>query len=232
MKPSPSAEAGDVSALSSLDDPVRRRLYDYVCEQGGPVSRDEASAAAGIGRTLAAYHLDKLEGAGLLTAAFQRPEGRGGPGAGRPAKLYTRADREFAVTVPPRDYELLTHLLLESAERDGSGVIRGAAGDAAERAGRTAGREARESAPRTGRPDAVITAALRGCGYQPSVQPDGDIALRNCPFDRAARTHRDIVCGLNLRMLRGVLEGTGDDPDRAALEPLEGRCCVVVRARG
>ena len=38
MKPSPSAEAGDVSALSSLDDPVRRRLYDYVCEQGGPVS--------------------------------------------------------------------------------------------------------------------------------------------------------------------------------------------------
>ena len=38
MKPSPSAEAGDVSALSSLDDPVRRRLYDYVCERGGPVS--------------------------------------------------------------------------------------------------------------------------------------------------------------------------------------------------
>ena len=40
--------------------------YQYVAECDGPVSREQAAAAASIGRTLAAYHLDKLAGAGLL----------------------------------------------------------------------------------------------------------------------------------------------------------------------
>jgi predicted ArsR family transcriptional regulator len=84
---------GDLAALnglSHLDDPLRRQLYDYVTESDGAVSREQAAAAASIGRTLAAYHLDKLADAGLLTVSYQRPAGRGGPGAGRPAKLYTR----------------------------------------------------------------------------------------------------------------------------------------------
>ena len=84
---------GDLAALnglSHLDDPLRRQLYEYVTESDGPVSREQAAAAASIGRTLAAYHLDKLADAGLLTVSYQRPAGRGGPGAGRPAKLYTR----------------------------------------------------------------------------------------------------------------------------------------------
>ena len=50
----------DLAALSSLDDPVRRRLYEVVTRQDGPMGRDEAAAAAGIGRALAVYHLDKL----------------------------------------------------------------------------------------------------------------------------------------------------------------------------
>src|SRR5271169_2872688 len=89
-----------VASLSSLDDPVRRRLYEVVRERTEPVGRDEAAAAAGVGRALAVYHLDKLAEAGLLTASYQRPPGRSGPGAGRPAKLYMPSDREFAVTVP------------------------------------------------------------------------------------------------------------------------------------
>jgi hypothetical protein len=43
-----------VEALSALADATRRRVYDYVASQVGPVSRDEAAAAIGIGRTLAA----------------------------------------------------------------------------------------------------------------------------------------------------------------------------------
>ena len=87
----------DLASLSTLDDPVRRRLYEVVTRQDGPVGRDEAASAAGIGRALAVYHLDKLVESGLLTAFYQRPPGRSGPGAGRPAKLYARSDREFAV---------------------------------------------------------------------------------------------------------------------------------------
>ena len=103
----------DLASLSSLDDPVRRRLYEVVTRQAGPVGRDEAASAAGIGRALAVYHLDKLVESGLLTASYQRPAGRSGPGAGRPAKLYARSDREFAVTVPPREYELAARLLVQ-----------------------------------------------------------------------------------------------------------------------
>ena len=73
-----------------------------------------------MGRALAVYHLDKLVEAGLLTASYQRPPGRSGPGAGRPAKLYARSDREFAVTVPPREYELAARLLVQAVESDPS----------------------------------------------------------------------------------------------------------------
>src|SRR5215472_9171327 len=95
----------DLESLSCLDDQVRRRLYAVV-SKAEPVGRDDAARAAGIGRALAAYHLDKLVEAGLLTATYQRLGGRTGPGAGRPAKLYARSDREFAVSVPPPEYEL------------------------------------------------------------------------------------------------------------------------------
>jgi predicted ArsR family transcriptional regulator len=58
----------DLASLSTLDDPVRRRLYEVVTRQPGPVGRDEAAAAAGVGRALAVYHLDKLVESGLLAA--------------------------------------------------------------------------------------------------------------------------------------------------------------------
>ncbi len=57
-----------VALVSGLDDPVRRRLYDYVSASGEAVGREEAAAATGIGRPLAAYHLDRLVSLGLLAA--------------------------------------------------------------------------------------------------------------------------------------------------------------------
>src|SRR5262249_39298268 len=81
----------DLDALSALSAPSRRRLYDHISASSTPVGRDEAAAAAGISRSLAAYHLDRLAQAGLLETTFARPAGRSGPGAGRPAKLYRRA---------------------------------------------------------------------------------------------------------------------------------------------
>lgn len=215
----------DVSPLASLDDPLRRRLYDFVCEETEPVSRDAAAAQAGIGRTLAAYHLDKLVDAGLVTVDYQRPEGRGGPGAGRPPKLYARADREFSVTLPPRDYELLARLLVEAVELDRTGAVRATLGDVAERAGREAAAVSRDD---PAGPDQKLTAALRSCGYEPVRTPDGAIALRNCPFHRIARGHTDTVCGLNLRLLEGLVDEAERGAARAALEPSPGRCCVVI----
>src|SRR5262245_24711500 len=133
-----------IALASGLDDPVRRRLYDYVSQAGQPVGRDDAAAAAAIGRPLAAYHLDRLVSLGLLTAGYRRQAGRTGPGAGRPAKVYSRSRREFAVTLPPREYELAARLLARAVESDPSGSalagLEQAAGQLGTEIGRAAGK--------------------------------------------------------------------------------------------
>src|SRR5436190_14925906 len=116
MQPRHAVALQDVGALGALDDPTRRALYAVVARSAAPVGRDDAAAAAGITRSLAAYHLDRLAEAGLVEATYARPPGRGGPGAGRPAKLYRRAERQFSLSTPPRDYELLAEILLAAAE--------------------------------------------------------------------------------------------------------------------
>jgi predicted ArsR family transcriptional regulator len=213
----------DLASVSSLDDPVRRRLYEVVRERAEPVGRDEAAAAAGVGRALAVYHLDKLVEAGLLTASYQRPPGRGGPGAGRPAKLYARSDREFAVTVPPREYELAARLLIEAVESDSSGRSRTALLDAARRLGAELG-------SRFAGGEAGLEQALTEHGYEPRRGDDTVIRLRNCPFHQLAEQHRDVTCGMNLGLIQGILAGLGADGLRPVLDPRPGHCCVAIGA--
>ncbi|HEY9378556.1 MAG TPA: helix-turn-helix domain-containing protein, partial [Jiangellaceae bacterium] len=83
-------------ALGLLVEPVRRDLYDWVVAQGRPVGREESARALKITRALATFHLDRLAAAGLLESGYRRLSGRVGPGAGRPARVYWRADREFS----------------------------------------------------------------------------------------------------------------------------------------
>ena len=212
----------DLASLTSLDDPVRRRLYEVVRERAEPVGRDEAAAAAGVGRALAVYHLDKLVEAGLLTASYQRPPGRSGPGAGRPAKLYLRSDREFAVTVPPREYELAARLLVQAVEEDPSGRSRAVLLEAARRLGA----ELAGAAGAAG----DLEEALAGHGYEPRRGEDGVIRLRNCPFHQLAEQHRDVVCGMNLGLIEGIVAGLGADGLRPVLDPQPGHCCVAIGA--
>lgn len=208
-----------VAGLGSLDDPVRRRLYEYVASCDEPATREEAAAAAGISRTLAAYHLDKLAEAGILAASYARSAGRSGPGAGRPAKRYSRTQQDLSVSVPPRDYRLLAELLAEAVSGDDSGVVRSAVMAAARKAGRA------------GASEGGVIAALCGRGYEPAEATDGGIELRNCPFHQLVPQHTALVCGLNLQLIQGMLETAGEPPQRAALAPRQGRCCVVVRPR-
>ena len=110
-----------LAGLAGLGDPLRRALYRFVAERGVPVSRDDAAAAVGISRPLAAR------------------------------------------------------------------------------------------------------------GYEPYDEPDGTIRLRNCPFDRIAANHRELVCGANHAMLQALTDRLdGDPPVRAVLDPQPGRCCVLL----
>lgn len=208
-----------LAGLSTLDDPLRRRLYAYVVGNDEPVSRDQAAAAVQISRTLTAYHLDKLTAVGLLRTSYARPAGRGGPGAGRPAKFYTRSQQELSLSVPPRDYELLAHLLAGSIDHDTSGAVRAAVNQAA----RQAGEQASE-------PGGDLMTMLSSRGYQPQTDQDGCIELHNCPFHRLVQNHQELVCGLNLHLIEGIITGTGREDAEATLAPRPGRCCVVVQA--
>lgn len=215
-------DAGDgldaVAGLGSLDDPIRRRLYAYVVSRDTPVARDDAATATGISRTLAAYHLDKLAEAGILTVGYARTSGRVGPGAGRPAKQYQRRRQELSASVPPRNYTLLAQLLAEAVDTDDSGTVRATVATVARTIGRTS------------TADGGLDERLRTAGYEPAETADGDIELRNCPFHRIAHQYTELVCGLNLQLIQGMLEADDDRPQRAVLAPGDDRCCVVVRA--
>jgi predicted ArsR family transcriptional regulator len=228
----------DLASLSSLDDPVRLRLYEVVTGQPGPVNRDEAASAAGIGRALAVYHLDKLVESGLLVATYSRPAGRSGPGAGRPAKLYARSDREFAVTVPPREYELAARLLVQAVEADPGDRSRAALAEAARRLGTELGRAFRPDAAErdaaerdAAERDAAerdVEGMLTQQGYEPCRGGDGVIRLRNCPFHQLAEQHRAVVCGMNLALVEGLVAGLGAGGWHPALDPRPGHCCVAI----
>jgi predicted ArsR family transcriptional regulator len=213
----------EISVIAALDDPVRQRLYEYVCGQDHEVSRDEAAAATGIHRGMAALHLDRLAAAGLLSVAFRRPAGRAGPGAGRPAKLYCRSDAEHQVSVPPRDYRGAAEILAEVAEVTGAEP---AVQRVARRRGSQAGRAARAADPAASPANLVVT-SLAAQGYQPYL--DGPvIRLRNCPYHVLADEHPPLICGMNLALVQGLLDAAGAGALAARLDPQPGDCCVVL----
>lgn len=217
----------DLAGLASLGDPLRRALYRYVASRGVPVGREEAAEAAEIGRSLAAYHLDRLIEEGLLDVSFERLGGRTGPGAGRPAKLYARSARQLELSLPPRAYELAARLLARAVEADRSGAARDRLGDEA----RQLGRELAAEVIRRRAPGADDRTALRQVlaerGYEPVEDELGALRLRNCPFDHLAAAHRELVCGMNLSLLDGVAEGLPEAAVRPGLDPRPGWCCVA-----
>ena len=222
-----------LTGLAGLGDPIRRTLYWYVADRGVPVSREEAAQAAGISRPLAAYHLDKLVDDGLLEPRYHRRSDRRGPGAGRPAKHYVRADRPIELSLPARDYAALAELLAGAVEADPSGTASAALNRAAATLGAELGTEAASGVAPDGDPDQVLAAvrqALAARGYEPYDGPDGTIRLSNCPFDRIAAQHRQVVCGANHAMLQALTDQLDGDPPtvRAVLDLQPGRCCVTL----
>lgn len=214
------------AGIGSLAEPVRRALYEYVVAQSQPVGREEAAVAVDVPGHKANFHLDRLVDEGLLEVEFRRLTGRTGPGAGRPAKLYRRSAREWLVSLPPRRYDLVGHILaagVERAGRDGMPLD-----DALHEAARTEGTGIGDEA-RVLPESPSLSDVLANQGYQPRTEDDA-IVLANCPFDSLAQEHTALVCGLNCSFVQGVAEGLGRDDVKARLEPRLGHCCVTLRS--
>ncbi|HKE75773.1 MAG TPA: transcriptional regulator [Acidimicrobiales bacterium] len=219
-----------IAGVASLAEPQRRALYRLIVSRGGAVSKDEAAAAMGVARSVAAFHLDRLVADGLLTTEFRRLTGRQGRGAGRPAKLYRRAEGELSVSLPTRQYDLAAGLLaaaVNDATQTGTPVAEALTRVATER-GRELGGQARQKVgkrpSRRSRVSAAL-AVLADQGYEPRTH-GGEIVLANCPFHALVDEQRDLVCGMNRDLLGGLADAVGDDVLTARLAPSEGNCCV------
>jgi predicted ArsR family transcriptional regulator len=217
----PAAQA-DLGALAALGEPARRALYAYIAAQGRPVSRDEAAGATGMRRATAAFHLERLVGDGLLEAGFARLSGRTGPGAGRTAKLYSRAHRQIEVSLPPRRYAVAGDILASAVEEAQLRSV--PIGEAVTRAAERAGRQMAAGS-------AGLAGMLTSLGYEPRDAGPGGIQLANCPFHELVVRHRELVCTLNLHLLRAALAELGAHA-QARLDPAEGRCCVTITPAG
>ncbi len=225
------AVADPVEAIALLDEPNRRRLYELVAVSREPISRDEAAAELGMSRDLAAHHLDRLLDAGLLEVEYRRRGGRSGPGAGRPAKLYRRTERELAVSFPSRRYDVAAELLATAFDRLDAPAGAEAVAGVARELGTHVGLEARRtvgSRPSRKRLATALLDLLRGAGYGPEVNEEsGGVCLRNCPYHALAESHRILTCGMNLAWAEGVADALGDSGLRPQLDPKPGYCCVA-----
>ncbi len=213
------------AGIGVLADDTRRALYEYVVARTDPVSREQAAAGVDLPLHRASFHLDRLVAEGLLDVEFRRLSGRTGPGAGRPSKLYRRADREFAVSLPERRYDLVGDILAAAVTRAAEGSsLEQALDECAREEGLEVGGAAGSDDPRS---LASLAEVLATQGYEPRVENDA-VVLANCPFDSLARKHTSLVCGLNESFVQGVADGLGC-PATACLEPSPDRCCVTAR---
>jgi predicted ArsR family transcriptional regulator len=198
----------ELAVLGLLQDPVRRSLYRFVAAQAEAVSRE----------------------AGLLEASYRRLSGRVGPGAGRPAKLYRPSSAEHAVSVPPRQYDLAADLLATAVEEADGRPARESLSEVARRFGCRLGEQVRAAlggrASRERRLSA-LAAALDRYGYQPRRE-GASLRLGNCPFHTLSQSHEGVVCGMNLSLFEGVVDGMGCADFEACQDPKPGGCCVTV----
>lgn len=208
-----------IAAVASLGDENRRSLFGYIASSPQPVGRDDAAGALGIPRSTASFQLDRMVQDGLLTVEFRKLRGRGGPGSGRPAKMYRTAQPEVGASVPDRNYDLAGELMataIEQSAAEGQPVQNALL--ATSYAKGLAMAEGAES----------LDEFLSAEGYMPEPDGAGGYTLRNCPFHRLADGHTSVVCAMNGAFLKGAASGCGVGEDRIAGNSAPGQCCARI----
>jgi predicted ArsR family transcriptional regulator len=86
---------------------------------------------------------------------------------------------------------------------------------------------ARRGGRTSSRPKLLVATAevLRECGYEPRNDASG-VTLVNCPFHALAQDYTQLVCGMNLELMTGLVDGVQTSGLEARLEPAPGQCCV------
>jgi len=187
----------------------------------------DVAASTGLHTNTARFHLDGLVDAGLVD---RTTEARDQPG--RPRALYIA--RPGSARGGQRSYrllaEILTSYLASQSDRPAASAVE--AGEAWGRflADRPAPYRRVDEATATQR----LVAALEEIGFAPEAVGTGSssterqILLHHCPFREVAEEHRDIVCGVHLGLMRGVLAEQSAPVAAERLEPfVEPNLCIA-----
>lgn len=68
---------------------------------------------------------------------------------------------------------------------------------------------------------------LEAHGFEPRSEGD-TITFANCPFHTLAQEYTELVCGMNLSLLNGILDGLTPTGLTAHLQPAPSRCCILL----
>lgn len=182
-----------------------------------PRSLADLSVATGLHVNTLRGHLDDLVDAGTVSRISAPAVGRG-----RPAWLYVADGPDPA---PGNEYAGLAAALAIGLEQ-GSDAPR----DLAVRAGQEWGRELARDVPGLGGRRRVIR-VLERMGFAPRSAGSETIRLTRCPLLQTARAHQEVVCGVHLGIVQGVLAESGARSTSVELYAFAapGACLLSVR---
>lgn len=202
----------------------RTRVLELLRDAAAPVGSAEVARRTGLHPNTARFHLDGLVSSGLAERTVERREARD-----RPRALYS--SRHDSTVTGRRSYRLLAEILANYLANGSRRASR-----AAQSAGEAWGHALAQRVPGSGRVgDAqatrILTDALEEIGFAPEAAGggrSGQILLHHCPFREAAQDHREIVCGVHLGLMRGLLDGVGSSLRAERLDPfVEPSLCVA-----
>ncbi len=195
---------------SALADPTRFSIYQFVSSRKNPITVQEVADEFSIHPNVARLHLTKLEDVDLLKSISDK-SGKGG----RPSRLYSLSDQVVSLQFPPRNYQLLADIAIESLL---------SLGDIGEEAlvkmGRRMGLEAAKRALLE-HPLNLVSAPIEKIldhinrlvvaqGLRPEIEMIDQKTLRfrvfNCTFSETAKRFSHGVCKMHNALLNGIFE--------------------------
>ncbi len=195
---------------SALADPTRFSIYQYVAYSKDPITVQDVADHFSIHPNVARLHLTKLEDVHLLSAVTDK-SGRGG----RPSRLYSLSDQVVSLQFPPRDYQLLADIAIETllslGEVGQAALIKMGHRMGTEMAKRAVAKsDLKLSTATLEEKLAHIQRLVVAQGLKPEIEPLANGTLRfrvnNCTFSDTAKKHPNSVCQMHNALLMGIFE--------------------------
>jgi len=189
-------------ALGALKDFTRRDILLRFYADRRPRSVDDVARDAGIHRSVAFEHLERLAALGYLEVAHRR----GLPG--KPAKIYKLTGGPVQISHPMRRYDIVAESLARAFE--GLGDV---GSHAVRRAGRAFGLELAQAGATS------VEAALEPIiemGAEYEIRKGGIVECTNCLFAEVCR-RAPVICRFHAGVIEGLLEPTAVRAGTSAL---------------